>query len=102
MTLISLGRVVVPTPGTPVALPVPARTSAARLSFQAAPANTGSTYIGLQGMNKSTLAGVSRVLSATGTYEVSTEDNTDGIALSQLAIDADVAGEALLVSYWVE
>ncbi len=37
MTLTSLGRVAVPTPGTPVALPVPPRTTAARLVLQAAP-----------------------------------------------------------------
>jgi len=45
---------------------------------------------------------VSRVLSATDSYEVTTEDGMDGIPLSQMAIDADNLGEGLLVSYWTE
>jgi len=72
------------------------------LVLQTAALNSGKTYFGLIGMNKSTLAGVSRVLSATDSYEVTTEDGMDGIPLSQMAIDADNLGEGLLVSYWTE
>jgi hypothetical protein len=53
-------------------------------------------------MNKSTLDGVTRILAASDRYEVNTADGTDGISISQLVIDADNAGEGLLVSYWTE
>ncbi len=102
MTLTSLGRVAVPIPGTPVTLPAPVNTRVARLIFQAAPTNTGKTYFGLNSLNKLTLTGVSRVFTTTEIYEIATEDGTDGISISQLAIDADVVGDGLLVSYWTE
>jgi len=102
MTLTSLGTIAVPTPGTPVAVSTVFSNSVARLVVQTAPNNTGRTYLGLTGMNKSTLAGVTRILSASDRYEVTTADGTDGISLAQLAIDADNAGEGLLVSYWTE
>jgi len=102
MTLTSLGRITVPTPGTPVVLSTNVRTQAARLVFQTAPLNAGKTYFGQTGMNKTTLAGVSRILAPTDVYEVTTEDGMDGIPLAQVAIDADNAGEGLLVSYWTE
>jgi hypothetical protein len=101
MTLTSLGNIAVPTPGTPVALSTGSST-AARLVIQTAPANTGRTYLGLTGMNKFTLDGVTRILAASDRYEVNTADGTDGISISQLVIDADNAGEGLLVSYWTE
>ncbi len=102
MILTSLGRIAVPAPGTPVALSTNARIQAARLVIQTAPLNTGKTYFGLKGMDKITLAGVSRVLDATDNYEVTTEDGMDGIPIFQLAVDADNPGEGLLVSYWTE
>ncbi len=102
MILTSLGRIAVPAPGTPVALSTNVRTQAARLLVQTAPLNAGKTYFGVKGMNKTTLAGVSRILAPIDIYEVTTEDGMDGIALAQLAIDADNVGEGLLVSYWTE
>jgi hypothetical protein len=35
-------------------------------------------------------------------FEISAKDGRDSIYLTQYAIDADVAGEGLLVSYWQE
>ena len=102
MTLTSLGRIAVPTPGTPVPLTTDVTKRVARVILQTAPANTGKTYFGQNGMAKTTLAGVSRVLATSEFYEIGTEDGTDGISLAQLAVDADVANEGLLVSYWTE
>ena len=102
MTLISLGRVTVPTPGTPVALTTDTKLRAARLTLQTPTANTGKMYFGKTGMTKATLAGVARVLATYDSYEITTADGMDGISLAQLALDADVANEGLLVSYWVE
>ena len=102
MTLTSLGKVVVAIPGTPVALSVDATIRVARVVLQTSPANTGNTYFGQSGLSKTTLAGVSHVFPASGGYEVSTADGTDGITLAKLSVDADVAGESLLVSYWTE
>ncbi len=102
MTLTSLGRIAVPTPGTPVLLSTNVRTQVARLVIQTAPSNAGKTYFGMKSLNKTSLAGVSRILAPSDFYEVTTEDGMDGIALAQLAVDADNVGEGLLVSYWTE
>jgi len=102
MTLTSLGRVNVSAPGTPVHLSTNSSTRVNRLLLQTIPGATGKGYFGLTQMDKSTLAGVSRVFSTSDFYEVCAEDGTDSISLYQLAIDMDVPGEGLLVSYWTE
>ena len=108
MTLTSLGRVNVATPGTPVALASNPSIRVCRVLIQAIPGLTGKGYLGTPLMTKATLSGVTRVLApnpgggVSDSYEVRTEDGRDGITLSQLAIDMDVAGEGMLVSYWVE
>jgi hypothetical protein len=59
-------------------------------------------------MAKATLAGVARILwpnSAGGfseTFFIEAQDGADSIRLAEYAIDADVAGEGLLVTYWQE
>ena len=108
MTLTSLGLVTVATPGTPVALSTNPNLRATRILFQSVPGLTGKGYIGTPQMNKSTLSGVIRILAPNPSgvisdlYEITTEDGLDGIYVSQLAVDMAVAGEGLLVSYWVE
>jgi hypothetical protein len=108
MTLTSLGRVNVATPGTPVALSVDPTIRASKLFFQSVPGLTGKCYIGTPQMNKSALSQVVRVLvPATNTavadqFSIEPQDGDDSIYLSQYAVDADVAGEGLLVSYWQE
>ncbi len=108
MNIISMGRVNVAVPGTPIPLSTDSRLRVARVLFQSIPGLTGKTYVGTHGMNKATLSGVIRILAPTGsssisdTYEVETANNNDGIALSQLFLDADIVGEGLLISYWVE
>ncbi|HEY3839613.1 MAG TPA: hypothetical protein VGL72_23745 [Bryobacteraceae bacterium] len=108
MTQTSMGRVNVSAPGTPVALSSDSTQRASKLFFQVIPGLTGKAYVGKPGMNKSTLAGVSRILwpNATGgvsdQFFLESKDGADSIHLSDYAIDVDVAGEGLLVTYWTE
>jgi hypothetical protein len=108
MTHTSMGRVNVTAPGTPVALSNDPTQRVAKLFFQVIPGLTGKTYIGKPGMNKSTLNGVSRILwpnpngGICDQFYLETQDGADSIPLSDYAVDADVAGEGLLVSYWTE
>jgi hypothetical protein len=102
------GRVNVTASGTPVRLTTDSTVTAARLLFQVIPGLTGKTYVGNAVMTKATLGGVARILSpnASGgvseTFSIEAQDGTDSIRLSDYAIDADVAGEGLLVTYWQE
>ena len=108
MTIKCKGRVNVATPGTPVPLSTDPKATACKLFFQVIPGLTGKTYAGVPTMTKATLDGVARILwpnSAGGFSEnflIESQDGTDSIRLVDYAIDADVAGEGLLVTYWVE
>lgn len=108
MNIYPLGRISVPAPGTPVPLSTDPAATASKLFFQVIPGLTGKTYAGLPNMTKATLAGVARVLwpNATGgfseTFYIESQDGENSIRLSEYAVDADVAGEGLLVTYWTE
>jgi hypothetical protein len=108
MTLTSLGRVNVASPGTPVALSTDPKLRVSKLFFQSVPGLTGKCYIGAPAMSKNALSQVVRVLvpatnsAVADQFELSPEDGRDSLYLNQYAIDADVAGEGLLVSYWQE
>lgn len=108
MNVNPLGRVNVPAPGTPVALEATGTVTASKIFVQVVPGLTGKTYFGKAGMNKATLAGVIRILwpnTAGGFSEnffLETDDAGDSMRLSDYVVDADVAGEGLLVSYWQE
>ena len=108
MTLTALGRMNVPTPGTPVPLSTDPNARACRVLFQAVPGLTGKGYIGTPHMHTAALTGVIRVVSPNSgsgiaeAYEIIAADGRDAISLSQLAIDMQVSGEGLIVSYWVE
>jgi hypothetical protein len=102
MTMTTLGRVNVATPGTPVPLATDPSITASKLFVQAVPGLTGKTYLGTPTMSKTTLAGVARVLSSGDSFFLESQDGADTIRLKDYAIDADVAGEGLLVSYWTE
>ncbi len=108
MTINCLARVNVVTPGTPVPLSINPAVTASKLFFQVIPGLTGKTYVGIPAMTKATLAGVARVLwpNASGgfseTFEIESQDGENSIRLMDYAIDADVAGEGLLVTYWTE
>jgi len=102
------GRVNVATPGTPVPLAADPSVVASKLFVQVIPGLTGKTYLGTPAMNKTTLDGVVRVLwpnSAGGfseNFEIESEDGENSIRLLDYAVDADTAGEGLLVTYWTE
>lgn len=108
MIVNSMGRVSVTVPGTVVPLATDPTITASKLFVQVIPGLTGKTYIGAPAMNKGTLAGVNRILwpnTAGGfseTFFLEAQDGTNSIRLKDYAIDADVAGEGLLVTYWTE
>ena len=108
MDINSTGRLNVPTPGTPVSLSNNPDATASKLFFQVIPGLTGKMYIGTPGMSKVTLSAVARVLAPNPTggfsenFEIESQDGEDSIRLNQYAIDADVAGEGLLVTWWTE
>jgi hypothetical protein len=108
MIINSLGRVNVPVPGTPVPLTTNPAVTASKLFVQVIPGLTGKTYLGGPAMAKATLAGVTRVLwpntsgGASENFFLESQDGTNSIPLAEYAIDADVAGEGLLVTYWTE
>lgn len=108
MIIKSLGRVNVPVPGTPVPLTTNPAITASKLFVQAVPGLTGKTYLGSATLTKATLAGVTRVLSPNSVggfsenFFLEAQDGTNSIPLAEYSIDADVAGEGLLVTYWSE
>ena len=108
MTIHCMGRVSVPAPGTPVPLSTDETVTASKLFFQVIPGLTGKTYAGVPTMTRATLTGVARVLwpNATGgfseTFYIESQDGENSIHLANYAVDADNAGEGLLVTYWAE
>ena len=108
MTIKCFGRVNVATPGTPVQLSTDPNLCASKLFFQVIPGLTGKMYVGVPSMTKATLAGTARVLwpNTTGGFsehfEIESQDGENSIRLKDYAIDADVAGEGLLVTWWTE
>jgi hypothetical protein len=107
MTINPLGRVNVLTPAPRAAVDVHHNDRLKNL-FQVIPGLTGKTYIGKAGMNKATLAGVTRILwpNTSGGFSegffLETSDGADSLRLSDYVVDADVAGEGLLVTFWQE
>lgn len=106
MQAIPLGRVSVPTPGTNVPLAT-AYTPCSRIRVQVIAGLTGKMYFGTRACKGSTLAGVIKELwpnAGTGpddSYEVETANNTNLLNVADYAIDAAVAGEGLIVTFWV-
>lgn len=106
---IALGKITVPTPGSPVPLQAEAPTGLASQTchgyiIQALSTNTGKIYIGDSTLNKATLAGVFCVL-AIPTNNLfpsfsSSVGNAAGPAfnLATIYIDADNAGEGVVAS----
>jgi hypothetical protein len=105
----SKGKIAVATPGTPVAIETAATPPrACKIRLQAAAANTGKTYLGTPAMAKATLAGVIHVFATPPgsgpleSVELEGHADEDQLTLADYAIDADVAGEGLITSYWIE
>ena len=103
MTIHCMGRINVLTPGTIVPLTTDPTITACKLLVQAIPGATGKTYLGNSSLNASTLAGAARVfVTDSTTFLLEAQTDSDGIRIADYAIDADVAGEGLLVTYWCE
>jgi hypothetical protein len=108
MTINCMGRINVSVPGTPVPLTSDLKVTASKVFFQVIPGLTGKTYVGVPFMTKGTLNGVARILwpNTSGgfseTFYIETQDGRDSIRLADYAVDGDVAGEGLLVTYWQE
>jgi hypothetical protein len=108
MTVTTMGRVNVTTPGTAVPLSSDPEKKVSRIFAQVIPGLTGKGYIGKSTLNRSTLAGVARVLwpnsggGFSDSFEVSSHSGTNSLVLSEYFVDMDVAGEGLLVTYWTE
>jgi len=68
---------------------------------------SGKMYFGTATCNGASLTGVIKELwpNAVGgisdAYEIWTADGTDQLDLSHYAVDAGIAGEGLIVAYWV-
>jgi hypothetical protein len=106
MTVTTLGRVNVTTPGTPVPLSTDPTQRVSKIFAQVVPGLTGKGYLGKSNLIRATLAGVIRILwpnSGGGFSEnmlIESSDGTDSLNLAEYFVDMDVAGEGLLISYW--
>lgn len=108
MTINCHGRINVVTPGTPAPLSTDPTATASKLFFQVIPGLTGKAWVGVPAMTKATFSGVARILSPNPSggfsenFEIESQDGENSIRLMDYAIDADVAGEGLLVTSWTE
>src|SRR5436190_5159141 len=106
MTVTTLGRVNVTTPGTAVAFSSDPTKKVAKIFAQVVPGLTGKGYLGRSNLNRSTLAGVIRILwpNASGgvsdSIQIESSDGENSLVLSEYFVDMDVASEGLLVTYW--
>ncbi len=108
--LLPLGATRVPTPGTPVAIVLPAdlrdQPKCHAFLIQALPTNTGKVFIGRVGMVKSTYEGVDSILpvptvNLLPTLSVSVAQAANGLTLDTLRFDADIATDGVLISVLV-
>jgi hypothetical protein len=104
----ALGKVTVTTPGTPVPITaiLPADLTPAAVHavlLQALPSNTGAAYVGAAALNKATLASCYMVLAtptANSVPSFSAVHNLlgQGVQLNDMVVDADTAGNGVLVT----
>jgi len=107
----SLGKIRVTTPGTPVRITTDTTLRATIVRFSVFIGGTGRVYLGVQGMNRTTGVGVIKEFwptTAAGGIadELILEAPVIGshslFRLSDFYVDADVANEGLLVSYFAK
>ncbi|GIW55476.1 MAG: hypothetical protein KatS3mg082_1880 [Nitrospiraceae bacterium] len=102
----SLGRIAVPTPGTPVRVTSDISIRAHRIRFAVVIGETGRVFLGVAGMNKATGAGVVKEFWPTGAGggvadELVLESASGELRPADYYVDANTAGEGLIVAYWV-
>lgn len=106
--LVSLGKIVVTTAGTPVQV-VSGTTNCNTVYFSALSGQAGQQmYIGLKGLVKATLVGVLHILQKPLATPATLDQWAPGsgvsvgpIDLSTIYVDADTSGDGILVSYLV-
>jgi hypothetical protein len=101
-----LGKIAVPTPGTPVRVTSDASIRAHRIRFAVVIGETGRVFLGMAGMNKATGAGVVKEFWPTGAGggvadELVLESATGELRPADYYVDANTAGEGVIVAYWV-
>jgi len=102
----SLGKIAVPSPGTPVRVTSDTTIRAHRIRFAVAIGETGRVFLGVAGMNKASGAGVVKEFWPTGAGggvadELVLESAAGDLRPSDYYVDANTAGEGLIVAYWV-
>jgi len=103
----SFGKIAVPTPGAPVPITTDTNLRAAKLRFAVVIGETGRVFLGVEGMNKATGAGVLKEFWPTGAGGgiadelILESQNGDLLRPADYYVDANVAGEGLMVAYWV-
>lgn len=111
MGMIALGKVSVTTPGTPVRLTAnradpTARVACQTVLIQPLLGNTGSVYLGEQGMNKTTFAGVYAIVPTPAggfsNFALSIPLAPAAFDAAALFLDADTAAEGVLVTVLVQ
>jgi hypothetical protein len=102
----SFGKIAVPTPGTPVRVTSDTSIRAHRIRFAVVIGETGRVFLGVQGINKATGTGVLFEFWPTSAgggiaNEFVLESAEGELRPSDYYVDANVAGEGLIVAYWV-
>ena len=110
MQAISLGLIQVATPGTPVRISTDNALRVMMMVVRTVPGFTGRTYLGLAGMNKNSAAksGVMRILSEPSAFGPQDGEavppataHGNSVQVADYWIDADVAGEGVIVTCYV-
>jgi hypothetical protein len=106
MDVISFGKIVVPTPGTPVQLTTDTSIKVHKIIVSQIPGSTGNTYFGIQNalnptFSKTSGAGVLKSFLPPGTsgltdsHPVSAAENANGLVAAEYRVDADTANQGL-------
>ena len=90
----SFGKIAVAVPGTPVPITTDTDLRVAKLRFAVVIGETGRVFLGVAGMNKATGGGIADEI-------VLGSPNGDLLRPADYYVDANVAGEGLIVAYWV-
>jgi hypothetical protein len=111
MQAISLGLIRVPSPGTPVPVSTDDSLRVMLMMVRTVPGFTGKTYLGLAGMdrNSASKTGVIRILSEPPAFgpqdgevlPAATGGHGNVIRAADYWVDADVAGEGVMVTCFI-
>ena len=104
MTTIALGKISPPAPGTPIQVITDQTVGCVRITFCPV-STTGKIYIGVKGLNKTTLVGCMKAINPTPVSGILDQfeiyvDSGNMLHPSDYFVDSDNAGEGVLVSYY--